>query len=254
MNTPLHEVISPNYNEAELKKRTDAFLAEQGSWARLVQAQREMTRILTCNFFSRDGYEGAPLAKNEVAQKPNDFDMAGIRPCYKSHHAGLDMDEVSNLLDGHFGLCGEVYNGPEAFRRYVDVMGWEPGRALSSEEIAAGFVHEFAEHSELCKPYRAEHTIALAIGLPKRQGDEVVETARQALFRCAEEVEKWVSVNAEVIPDIDQQRLSKELYAYRAALMECCNYVDYAKGYLAYRDGPAKIQEQQPSSPDLPAQ
>ncbi len=252
---PQKTVASPNYREEELKKRTDALWEANGPWEQLVQAEKEIVRLVRHNFYSAEGYAGAPLDRNYEDIPPHDWTTFVPRPCYKSHLAGVSMDDVGNLLFGHDGLSGELWNGPAVVELLVHGGRQHPERALSPQEIATRFVERWSRHSQLTKPARQQATQPLlaAMGFPDRQQDEVIETSRQGLFRCADEVEKWVSVNAQVIPAVDQQRFTKELYAYRAALTEVCNYVDYAEGYLAHHQGQSKIHTGQQDVDNLPS-
>lgn len=204
-------VESPNLNEEELKARTKALVAEKGSWASLLEARDTLYNTIAPYF-------------DEPERSQH------LLPLYSS----LNIEETKNLIIGHYGVRGEIVN-PLAMivKMYFQDTDMELPFAEGVTEVLKGFNRS---DSELAVFNARTHSVGIALGLAADEQEEgPLENKYQALWRCADEIERWASLNSRQLEVVDQQTITSALYKYRAALMQVTNYVEYASSYMEHQ-------------------
>lgn len=165
--------------------------AEDGAWEKLVLAQETLVKL--------------------VEQQLN---LPGRVPVYPA----FDAYDTHNLLLSHCGLKGEFLNGPDG------VLGLYRSNILPLNDTVKKFLEEFDRPGS--SQLSGLHGHQFGNKLPR---DVSTESSHQAMTRCADEVEKWLAVNAEV-PETVRQDITATLAEYRAHLSEVVEFVAVARG------------------------
>jgi hypothetical protein len=227
MGTPENTIESPNFSEQALEERTRAFLAEGGPWERLVAAKDTLVELVNGEFLSQGSYQSvseSPLMKFVPNQ---DCRLVSL-------YEGLDLDLALDLMVGSYGFSAEFQNGPEGA---VNFFLKSTRNRMSRAESVAMVMESFeASAGELSKGKRTNH-ITSKMSRPTNEEGLISETKREALVRCADEIEKWTAANAGAVSVPVQEQIASALTQYRAALPEVFEYVDYAKAYMRHIDG-----------------
>lgn len=182
-------------NRHQIETRIKEMLAEGGVWDRVLDAEEKLEPLIN------------QCLANTQATPP---------------YPGMSANQTHDFLLGHAGLHGELYNGPQkSFQLYQQGIG-------NLSDMLVKWRDERSQYAGL--------SAKLFPGLKLPGMDEagqVQEKKPAALVRCAEEIEKWVALNAAHIPKHEFAAIHEALGEYRTNLAEVSTCMEEAAQALA---------------------
>ena len=189
-----------------LLARAAAMFTGDGAWERMIGEKDKINALMQPQFYSD---------KAQIVYRTD------LLPAYP----GMSTEQTENFLIGHVGIHAEFVNGPDC------VVGMYQRNHMSLEEslktILKDYDHDQSQYGVHC------HKLFAGIALPGLNTEgKMRETPRQALSRAANEIEKWVVLNSDRIPQADQMAIHASLKHYRAALAEVNQFMDEATPFF----------------------
>lgn len=204
------DAIEFGRKKQEMQAETKAFFAEGGAWEQLTTSAEALRKTVSAIYNS-----------NEITTTPHRNDLG---------------DKYQSYLFGDLGTYGELSN-PLATEA---AFNFAPNAVFATAPFSSrlkSFCAGFEQPSELSKSTIADRTNALLIEHDADGGIKVnPEPKRVALFRGANEVEKWLAHNASSIPEQDMKETQNNLKSYRDALAQVLGFVNKANEYLVEQE------------------
>ena len=225
--TPKNKVAA-EYTHAKVQARTDEFLADDGPWARLINAKEALIRTIDpYNRMLIDPADHVPVPNAEDIEKDLLFKA-------DSPYEKLNWHQWNDLMLVNYGLRGEFGNATQMF------VEWTLRERMLDETLYKAIkktVAAFDASSQLCSVDNdASRKLIEGMGGFERDAQgKAKETKLQAIARCGDNVERWLEHNPQ-LPEDKKAELTKELADYRQATAEVADYMSFAKEYLKERN------------------
>lgn len=217
--TKLHDVTAERLekpSQGEMKELTRQFLSSEGAFAKLQEAVDALNRQFLKNVYKE---EWRSYFLTGAGQKPGAEDN---KYAMESHIHGLNMDEVFDVLISHNGLKGEFGNGVGNFLSLKEFVEENTELGNLFDTMFSSAARSVLSKSALTKEATQ---IAEKLGITK-------ENKLQALYRCADQIEKWVEVNKATLGDEQVKEFGAVLGEYKQALEAVQPFLNRALAYV----------------------
>ena len=217
------------FSRKELMRRTDELIAEGGAYNRLGDNGERLENLFKTFLFTPE--------YSKVRYLPAARNFHGNKYRSQPYCNALSMEDAMSLFLGHYSLRSEVLGAP---CKITTNILYKIEDVVPEQTLIDGIrlvVAAFDSSSALVRSTNAPNKqireeawhLVNALGID-------TETCTKALGRAANEMEKWVKFNANMLTKKEISAFEVALADYRTALSEVIGYVDYARGYFKQID------------------